>query len=38
MCGAGYGGSLFTGGAYDEDDRQADDTYDAIDDRQVRLM
>ncbi len=31
---SGYGGSLFSGGAYDEDDKEADLIYDMIDSRQ----
>ncbi|EDQ91448.1 uncharacterized protein MONBRDRAFT_14895 [Monosiga brevicollis MX1] len=30
---SGYGGSLFSGGAYDADDKEADAVYDAIDQR-----
>lgn len=29
-----YGGSLFSGGAYDEEDKEADAIYDAIEERQ----
>eukprot|EP00040_Diaphanoeca_grandis_P014388 m.72998 g.72998 ORF g.72998 m.72998 type:complete len:977 (-) comp24508_c0_seq1:61-2991(-) len=31
---SGYGGSLFKGGAYDDDDKEADQIYDAIEERQ----
>ena len=31
---SGYGGSLFSGGAYEEDDKEADLIYDMIDNRQ----
>jgi pre-mRNA-processing factor 6 len=31
---SGYGGSLFTGGAYDAEDKEADSIYDAIEERQ----
>ena len=32
---SGYGGSLFAGGSYEADDKEADQIYDAIDERQV---
>lgn len=31
---SGYGGALFTGGHYDDDDKEADQIYDAIEERQ----